>query len=297
VRKVLVLSIPVFIGTTLNSITVFIDKFMATWLPEGSIAALNYSVLVQGMFVTVFGATFAQYIYPKMSQSFAAKDLAQWKKQFNNGLGMLFAIGIPIGLGCLAFSHEVIRLIFERGAFDAAATDLTASVFFCYSLSMAFQMLMLFLVQTYYSAHNTKIPVIISSICAVINVVGNLILIGPLGIRGIALSTSFALCVNTITLITVLHKRNPGIIAPGFLRKLVKLFCSSVVAVGLAFAAYKALSILSIFDTSSSSIIQLIHLGAAAAVAVVVYLTSLHLLKVDEIRYLKQTVRDIRGAK
>jgi putative peptidoglycan lipid II flippase len=292
------MSIPVFFGATLNQITVFIDKLLATWLAEGSIAVLNYGLLVQLLFIELFGGMIATYLYPKMAQAYASHDIENWKIQFNNGVGMLFVMGIPLCIGSLVFSNEIIQLIFERGAFDSYSTQNTAAVFFFYSIGTPLQISRQFLIEAHYSIQDTKTPFIVSAISATIKIIGNLVLINAMGLRGIALSTGIAFFINSAVLLTMLCKRNPGLLQKGFIKKIFKICSASAIAVTLAYVIYKVLDVLPMLGSeSSSSIMQLIHMGIVVIITVVIYIVLIYAFKVDESRYLKQFVQDVKGMK
>jgi putative peptidoglycan lipid II flippase len=285
VRKVLFLAIPVFIGTTMEEITVFIDKFMATWLPEGSIAALSYSTKVSGLFVLVIGGMIANYIYPKLSKAFANENYVKWRSYYNKGIRILSMLSIPICFGCLLYSEQIIQLIFERNAFDSTATSVTATVFFFYSISLVFRIPHSFIVYCFYSAHNTRTPVIVSSICAVLNVIGNLLLVRPLGIGGIALSTSIAMAVNVVILFIILNKRNPGLIDRGYAFGLSKMIIAAAIAIAASYPCYYFIA--NHFMTSGATISHLIPMAVAVVSASLFYLLLLKLFRVRDVELLK----------
>ncbi|MDD2215455.1 MAG: lipid II flippase MurJ, partial [Eubacteriales bacterium] len=68
-KKIVLLAIPVFIGSTVNQINTFVDKMLASGLREGSVAALNYGnlliTLVSSMTITVI----VTIIYPRLTQA------------------------------------------------------------------------------------------------------------------------------------------------------------------------------------------------------------------------------------
>jgi len=206
VQHVVALAIPVFIGSYLNQITVAVDKIMASGLPEGSVAALNYGVLVSNLFAVLIGTMLTQYLYPKMAKSYVSDATSEWIGQLRTGIAMICILGIPTMLGLLLYSHPIIELVYERGAFNMASSELTQTCFLWYTTGLVFQMLIGFLTQAYYSRGDTKTPIIMSAICACINVVGNLLLVDIMGIGGIALSTSIAFALNAIMLCFALRR-------------------------------------------------------------------------------------------
>jgi putative peptidoglycan lipid II flippase len=167
---------------------------------------------------------------------------------------------------------------------------MTAYAFFVFAIGLAFQIPNAFIVQTFYSAHNTKTPMIIASCCAVINIIGNLILIKPLGIGGIALSTSIAMVVQLIVLLFVLNKRNPGLIDARFSLKVIEIVPAGAAAVLASYPCHLfAVKVIQI--SSSATLSHLLQMIIPVIVVALVYLLILKILRFEEIKYLNHLIK------
>jgi putative peptidoglycan lipid II flippase len=309
VHRVLALAIPVFISNELNAITLAVDKIMASSLPEGSVAALNYGALVFNMLWALIAAILTQYLFPKLSQSAAAGNADTWRGQVRTGIVVISLLGAPITLGGLLYSRPVIELIYERGAFNAASSDVTQICFFWYMVGLAFQMIIVFLTTVFYSRENTKTPVMLASICAGVNVVGNLILVRVMGIGGIALSTSIAFFVNAMLLILALRRRGktsaqdasgsapaPDVLsasAPApmfgksFAVRTIKIVCAAAASVAASRPVY-GFAATRTGAATGASLAGLASLLLAVLVAAAVYYALLRLLRVEEVKMLRK---------
>ncbi|MDR2457114.1 MAG: hypothetical protein LBD41_01325, partial [Clostridiales Family XIII bacterium] len=74
IKKIMLLSIPVFIGSAIQQINSFVDTELATWLPSGSPAALNYGNLMASIGAALFSTGILTMIYPKLAEAYAKKD-------------------------------------------------------------------------------------------------------------------------------------------------------------------------------------------------------------------------------
>lgn len=177
-KEIMILAVPVFIGSTVNQINSFVDKMLASGLKEGSVAALNYSNLLINLITALTITVIVTIIYPRLTQALAQEDFGRFNDSISKGMNITVIIGLPCSIGAMLYSDAAVRLVYERGAFDAASTDLTSSAFFYYAIGLTFIALNALLVKVYYSMQDMKTPVICGAIGAATNITLNLILVG-----------------------------------------------------------------------------------------------------------------------
>ena len=102
----------------------------------------------------------------------------------------------------IALREPVVRLLFERQAFDAAATQATAEVFLFYSPQLPFAAVDQLLIFAFYARRNTVTPVLIGVVGIGIYVSSGLLLIGPLamGVNGLALANAIQTSLHAVIL-------------------------------------------------------------------------------------------------
>ncbi len=109
--------------------------------------------------------------------------------------------------GLIVLKEPIVRLLFQRGAFDVATTRLTAEALFYYALGLwAFSGVRI-VVSTFYALQDTKTPVKMAVISLLVNVLLSISLMGPMQHGGLALATSLAAMTNLILLVLALKKR------------------------------------------------------------------------------------------
>ena len=126
-------------------------------------------------------------------------------------------------------AEPIVRILFQRGAFDAESTNMTYNnALRLYSLGLAAMGVRDVITRVFYSLSDTKTPMINASIALVMNIVMNLILIKPLGYKGLAISTSIASIVTVMLLFRSLKKRTGYFGGDKILKTGLKSLVSSV---------------------------------------------------------------------
>ena len=283
VRKITILALPVFIGSGMSQINMFVDKTLASRLPEGSISALNYGGLLMSMITGLTITIMTTIIYPKLTQASAQNDINRIDGIVSTGITLIIMIAFPCSLGAMLYNNQVVQIVYERGAFDLIATSMTALAFFYYTIGLMFASLNMFLNQVYYSMYNMRTPMIIGGIGVIINISFNLILVSPMAHSGLALATSISSIVVTILMLVFLKKKYPRIEAFKSKKKIIKIISAAIISVAASYAVYALI----ILQFSHIIVARVAQLGLAVGVAGVIYLVLLFAMRIDEVDLIK----------
>ena len=286
-KKILALSLPVFIGSSINQINFFVDKTLASGLPEGSISALNYGSILMGLITGLTVSIIMTVIYPKMTQAQALDNQEHFNQMVGTGFNLICIITMPCTLGAIAYSNQIVQIIYERGAFDSTSTSLTGMAFLFYSVGLIFSSLNSLFIQAYYSMHDMKTPMIFGAVGVIINIVLNLILVRYLAHGGLAFATSIAAICNTMLLYYGMKKKHSKVVIVRKVKDVIKVIVAAVVAVGSSLLVYY----LVIMPMVNIIFMRVVQLGIAVAVAGVVYLVMLKVFRIEELKLLKQLIR------
>jgi len=136
--------------------------------------------------------------------------------------------------GLIALGKPIIHVFFERGAFDAFSTDMTAVALFYYTVGLwAFSGIRV-MVSAFYALQDTKTPVKVAAVAMVAHLVFSLILMGPLKHGGLALSLSVASTLHFCLLVFLLHRKLGSLaLKPVAITACKSLFASSVMGLGI----------------------------------------------------------------
>ena len=283
VKDVLALAIPVFIGGSTAEINTFVDRMLASGLPSGSVAALNYGSLFCNVITGFTVSIFVTIMYPRLTRAFADNNPQTISDIAQRGFSAIFILMVPLMLGSIMYGSPLIQVIYERGAFNGSATDLTAMAYKYYSVALVFTGIRALLDRIYYSIHDTVTPVICSVVSVVINIALNLILVKRMALGGLALATSIGQIVGTILLFALFEKKHPEIVLYRDWIKLAKCVVVSVLSVGASYAFY-------IFVGNAIWMPRMVLLGLAVLVAVVLYLIFLYILKFDDLKIITDII-------
>jgi putative peptidoglycan lipid II flippase len=200
VRSVLRQYAPVLAGSVLMCSTTVVDQAMAAMLPSGSVAALSYAYKIVGLIIATGATALSTAALPYFSHMAAEQDWAGCRHTLKRYTALTLATTVPLTLALIALSHPLIRLVFQRGAFTAADTDLVSHVQVFYFIQIPFYMCGMLFVRFLSSIRRNDVLMYISAINLALDISLNLFLMRRMGIAGIALSTSLVLFASFVFL-------------------------------------------------------------------------------------------------
>lgn len=278
-KKMLWLVIPVFIGVAVNQVNTMVDRSLASGLGDGVITALNnanrLNLFVMGLFITTLGAV----IYPTLSKLSSENNKEKFAESVANSVNCVNLLVMPATIGAIVLATPVVRILFERGAFNDKSTALTATALVFYSVGMVGFGLRDILSKVFYSLKDTKTPMVNGMIAVVLNIVLNIALVKVMGHGGLALATSLSAIICIFLLFRSLKKKI-GYYGQDKIRStFIKTLIASLVMGVVTHFVYKFL-----FGILGLGFIQeAISLGAAIAVGGAIYFILIIIFKVEEV--------------
>jgi len=239
VKRMAIIMGPAVLGVAVYQVNVLIDTLLATFLPAGSITYLWYGNRMMQFPLGVFGIALATAALPTLSSQVAERRMDDFRGTVSFSLGLTAFIGIPAALGLIALREPIIATLFGRGAFAVVDVKGAAQALLYYSIGLPLFIGIKILGRAFFALENTRIPFIAAGAALVINLLLNLLLMGPMGHAGLALATSLASGVNLVILARY-FTRHTGI--GWFDRELKREITFSFVAATLMLLATVALS-------------------------------------------------------
>ena len=205
-HSLLILGIPIIIGTSLEQINALIDRTIASTLGTGTITILNYAAKLNGAMLSLSVIAVLNIFYPKFSRLVSENKIDLLRVEIKHIINMIFIFSIPVMFGIIALNEEITLFIFEKSNLDKDSIWATAKCFSAYSLCFVALCLRDLAIKVFYSFKDSKTPVINSSIGIVLNIILNIILSKYFGIIGIAMATSISTIFITTLLLLNLKK-------------------------------------------------------------------------------------------
>jgi putative peptidoglycan lipid II flippase len=115
---------------------VIVERIIASFLPAGTLTALNYGFKILGTLAELLGGSVGTAALPMLSRAVTSGNREQEHKTFRDTLEISLLLLAPMAIFCLMLSHNIIRLVFQRGQFTPGATGIMTTIFFYYSLSL-----------------------------------------------------------------------------------------------------------------------------------------------------------------
>ncbi len=267
-RETVLLALPVFVGQTAGALNLFVDRSIASGLPEGSIAALSYGATLNGFAFGIIAAIAAKLIYPTITEQAANKDMEGFKTYLIKGLQFLLVLLIPITVGAVILGRPVTEVVFARGAFDLAATKMTYQAFVFYNLGIVGMGVNGLLVSAFYALHDSKTPLKNGLFAVAMNITLNLILVRFMAHAGLALATSLTAITTAILLLVALRKK----IGPLQGKRLLQKMLQSIGAAGvMGLVVYLSYYKLLVPYLTAGFMIEWIKLLLAITIGAIVY--------------------------
>ena len=192
IKKIIYLLGPVILGVGAGEINNIIDGSLASTLGDGIITVLNSASKLDTLVTSLFITTIVSVMYPVLSKLSSDNKDEEFKNIIKRYINVVIIIIVPISVGAIVLSTPIVKLIFERGAFDTRATLLTSQALKCYAIGMVGTNITIILNKVFYSKKDTKTPMTTSIISILINIVLSLTLIKHIGHMGLALASSIA---------------------------------------------------------------------------------------------------------
>lgn len=193
IREFAQLLVPLIISSGVGTLNTIADRTIASNLPSGSIASMNFASRIWSIPIALIAGSLATTIFPNFSVKASDENkLFDLKITINKSIIFMIYFILPISILFITMSEPIVRLFFERGAFDAAATTNTAYINQMYSIGLVAFATYPILVKVFYAFKNTYLPLFISLGTVTLNFIGNVVLSKYMGPAGIALATSIA---------------------------------------------------------------------------------------------------------
>lgn len=189
VVRVLKLMLPVTIALGLINFSLLINSLFGTLVQEEAPAAIDKAFRIYMLPQGLFSVAIATILFPTLAR-FAARGASDdLRRTMANGVRQIMLLLIPSAAIMAVLAEPITRLVYERGEFDPAATDLVAEAMFWWAFSLPAQGVSLLLSRTYFSLQRPWITTGLAAGNLVVNAAVAAALYSPLGIAGIVIGT------------------------------------------------------------------------------------------------------------
>ncbi len=230
VKRLLALIGPAAIGQGAIQFNLFVSTSLAArYLPQGAVSYLYYADRLNQLPLGLIGIGIGTAILPMLSRQISSGEAKVAAHTQNRALELALLLALPAAVALVVAATPIVRGVFQHGAFTAADTAGAAGALAAFSLGVPAYVLIKVLTPGFYARQDTRTPVRIALIAMVLNLIGNLVLIWPLGHVGVALATALSAWVNVALLYGYLHRRDHLRVDARFKAKAVRIVGASII--------------------------------------------------------------------
>ncbi|MCM8787225.1 MAG: murein biosynthesis integral membrane protein MurJ [Candidatus Omnitrophica bacterium] len=284
-KTILKLLLPRLFSTCIYHANNFVDTIFASFtslVGEGGVAGIYFAYRLILFPLGIFSTALNQVILPALSKQALQDTQKDIKQTLSFGLRFIFFILLPISVGFMLFSKQIILSIFFGGKFDKYAAYVTSQVLFFYSIGLVSYGANKILQSCFFAFKDTVTPTKISFFSLILNIILNSIFVFPLKLKGIALATSLSSIISFLILFFMLKKRldfNIKEIASSFSRILLASLC-------MGFICY----LFTKLNIVSEPFLKIFHLVFLALLSFVFYIIFCFIFKVSEIKEISKWI-------
>ena len=263
VKRTISLAAPLLVGVVATLGTVFVDRAMASTLGAGSIASLGYADKVVKIPEVVIMGALPVVLFPYLSQSAVSGDAEDLTNVATFGLSLMIMMLVPVSVFCITLSGPLTEMLFQRGRFDAAAAQLTATALSGYAIGLTFNGMGYVFPRILLAMEKNFVIAILGVANVVFKLTYNALLMPRLGQAGIAMGTSLMYATMDALFVGALFYFGVRLDSRTVLRS-IAIGASAGVLIAVATTLAKA-------ATTSASVRVLLVVTAGAALSYLTY--------------------------
>ncbi|MBY5716001.1 murein biosynthesis integral membrane protein MurJ [Rhizobium leguminosarum] len=206
VKRLLILAVPAAVTGGITQINQLIGQAIAS-SRDGAIAALQYADRIYQLPLGVVGVAVGVVLLPELARALKGGNLREAGNLQNRSIEFVLFLTIPAAFALWILSDEIIRVLYERGAFHQENTAVVGSILAIYGIGLPAFVLIKALQPGFYAREDTKTPMRFSAIAVATNCATALTLFPYMGAPGIAVAEATAGWISTVLLFATLLRR------------------------------------------------------------------------------------------
>ncbi len=192
VRRALRRMGPGILGAGVHPINAFVSAILASQLAVGAQMVLFNSNMMGEMVLGLFAVSLATVSLPTLSRLAEAGDRRGFRDSLAAALRGSAFLTIPAALGLALLAEPIVAFIFRSGRFNAQDVHWTAQTVVFQCAGLLFIATSRIVAQALYALKDYRGPALQGALGVGLNILFSLLLMGPLGTRGIALANGLA---------------------------------------------------------------------------------------------------------
>jgi putative peptidoglycan lipid II flippase len=183
---------------------------------DSHVSAINYAWQLLMLPHGVLALSVSTVIFPTLASLYSQGRREEFRAMFERALRPLIFLMIPASVGLFLLGKPIIRLVLERGEFDAADTNLVNEPLLWFAVGLVGYGLTEVLTRIFYAMKDTRTPVITTVLTILLNLFLCALFVGSLGPAGLALALAATTGAEAAIMMLFLRKRIGHVVSGDF---------------------------------------------------------------------------------
>jgi putative peptidoglycan lipid II flippase len=236
IRAIARLMTPAIVGLAAVQVNIFVSTIFASQ-EQGAVSWLQYAFRILYLPIGIFGVAVGTIATTGLARRAAVGDMDGLRDTLFRSVALVAFLTVPATVGLMVIGRPIVRLLFERGKFQALDTANTATALALYSIGLVAYTGVKVLAPAFYALGRPRVPLLASASAVATNLLVILLLHDSLHYRAIALGTALGSVLNMLILAGVFHARVGGLLGARLGGRLLRMALAALAmwpAIGLS---------------------------------------------------------------
>jgi putative peptidoglycan lipid II flippase len=290
-RRALVLMAPRAFGLGASQVTFIVVTALASTLAVGAVADFNIAFTLLQIPIGVIGVPLGIVLLPSLSRDAAVGREPAFASLLTRALRLILYVMIPIAGLTAVLRQEVVDVLFGGGQIGEGDLALIAETLLWFLIGLAAHALIAVLARAFYARQDTLTPVLVAVAAVVANTTLAVVLVGPLGLGGIALAIALAAWMEALVLLVILWTRVDGLRLADLSRVGFQAIVGTVVAGALAFGTAAVIG--RAIEPDPSVVLLILDIAVVTGIFAAAYATVSIVLRIPELASIVEVMADL----
>jgi putative peptidoglycan lipid II flippase len=291
VRRVLLLMLPVTISLGLINFNQLINSFFGSLVSDEAPAAIDKAFRLYQLPQGIFSVAIATVLFPTLARFANKKEFVNLRATLANGMRQILFVLLPATAALLALSDPIIRLVYQRGEFNAHDTQIVATALFWFAFSLPTNGVYLLQTRTFFSLQKPWQATGLAVIDLVVSAIAAFALYKPFGVGGIVAGTGIGTSAAVFAQAYILRRKFHGLELGRLLSTVIRISLASVALAAVGWLVWDGLD----SALGRSTVAQIISLGTGMVLGAAAYLGVARMLRIAELEQILRLLRRRRA--
>jgi putative peptidoglycan lipid II flippase len=287
VRRVLLLMLPVTISLGLINFNLLINSFFGSLVSDEAPAAIDKAFRIYQLPQGIFSVAIATVLFPTLARFASAGEIDDLRATMANGMRQILFVLVPAAAAILVLSDPMIRLVYQRGAFDPEQTAVVSTALFWFAFSLPTNGLYLLQTRTFFSLQRPWQATLLAAVDLIVSALAALALYAPFGVGGIVAGTGIGTTIAVVAQAMILRREFDGLELRRLISTATRITVAAAALAGVSWLVWDLLDELLGRGLAG----QIASLGVGLTAGLVVYLAVAKLLRVAELEQIMRLLR------